>query len=42
MLGLLTIVGMFLAKTMIGPGHNAGAIGAMQGTTVNKIANDTD
>jgi hypothetical protein len=42
MLGLLTLVGMFLAKILMGPGHNSGAIGAMQEGTVKTIANDTD
>ena len=42
MLGLLTLVGMFLAKTLMGPGHTSGAIGTMQNNTVKAIANDTD
>jgi hypothetical protein len=42
MLGLLTLVGALLAKTLMGPKHTAGAIGTMQDKTIKAIANDTD
>jgi hypothetical protein len=42
MLGLLTIIGAFLARAFMGPGQSSGAIGTMQGTSVHKIASDTD
>jgi hypothetical protein len=42
MLGLLTLVGAILAKTLVGPDQSSGAIGTMQTIAAQKIANDQD